>query len=81
MARNKKLRMPQRQFLYEHLRGTGRFITPNEASKAYGIQQLPARMSELRSLGLIVRTKKFKNETAYAISARDIFGSRANIAV
>jgi len=80
MVKSKKLEIPQKQFLYEHLRGTGRFITPTEA-KTFGIQQLPARMSELRSLGLIVRTRKFKNETAYTISARDIFGSRAHIAV
>ena len=73
--------MPQRQFLYEYLRGTGKYITPSEAFKKYGIKRLPARISELRSLGLVIRKKKIKNETAYAISARDIFGSRAKIDV
>lgn len=75
----KKLKVPQKTFLYNHLRGTGRFITPTEAKKKFGIQQLPARISELRALGLVVRTKKVKDETAYAISARDFTGSRARI--
>ena len=75
-----KLKVPQRQFLYELLRGTGKTITNKQAEK-YGITQLPARMSELRGLGLRINTVKISNETVYSISARDIFGSRANIAV
>ena len=76
-----KLDVSQKQFLYDYLRGTGRTITPTTAKDTYGIQQLPARMSELKSLGLKVKTKKVNDETAYSISARDIFGSRANFAV
>jgi len=79
MVKN-KLKVPQRQFLYTLLRGTGKAITQRQA-KQYGIKRLSARMSELRGLGLKVNTEKIANETVYSISARDIFGSRANIAV
>jgi len=82
MAKTKitKLAVPQKQFLYDYLRGTGKTITKTEA-KQYGIQQLPARMSELRTLGLQVNTQEEAGELAYSISARDIFGSRARLAV
>ena len=73
--------LSQTQFLYNHLRGTGRSITSTEASKIYGIKRLSARMSELRNLGLQVNTKKIKNETQYSVSARDLYGSRKKIAV
>jgi len=80
-AKTVTLGVSQKQFLYDHLRGTGKTLTPKKAAKKYGIKQLPARMSELRLLGLQVRTKKEKNETSYAISARDIYGSRSKLAV
>ena len=77
-----KLDMPQKQFLYEHLRGTGRTITADKAAKKYGIKNLRARMSELRDAGLQVNTKATKNGTvAYSVSARDVNGSRAALVV
>lgn len=75
------LDVPQKQFLYDYLRGTGNTITISEARDTYGIQQLPARMSELRGLGLKVNTLDINGETGYSISARDIFNSRAKIDV
>ena len=82
MVKNKKvqLEVPQKQFLYDMLRGTGKSITKSQALQ-YGIKQLPARMSELRELGLRVNTCKKNDETQYSISARDIFGSRSKIIV
>jgi len=83
MAKIKKIKLDvtQTQFLYEHLRGTGRSITAKEAKSVYGIQQLPARMSELRGLGLKVNTARHGKEMKYSISSRDLWGSRAKIAV
>ena len=79
MVKN-KIQVPQKQFLYDLLRGTGNTITETQAKKL-GIKQLSARMSELRGLGLKVNTEKTANETFYSISARDIYGSRAKMRV
>lgn len=74
------IKTSQLVFLYEHLRGTGRSLTARQASEIYGIKNLSARMSELRGLGLRVRTKEKTQDgrTKYAVSARDYFGSRAS---
>ena len=77
---NTKIQVPQKQFLYNLLRGTGNTITTKQAKKL-GIKQLSARMSELRGLGLKVNTSIIANETVYSISARDIFGSRGKLAL
>ena len=90
MARTKKAGtyknlngMSQRAFLVDHLRGTGVSITSSEAKSKYGITQLSARMCELRNAGLVVKTTATGNgnEVAYKVSARDVNGSRAKLAI
>lgn len=76
-----KIRTPQNQFLVNYLRGTGRTLTEHEARQFFKIQNLRARMSELRDLGLVVRTEQTDRGTAYAISARDVNGSRARLEI
>ena len=72
------LTQPQTQFLEQHLRGTGRALSGPQARATYGIQNLSARISEMRSAGLRVRTAtNTAGATAYSISARDVTGSRA----
>jgi hypothetical protein len=71
------LKSTQVAFLETHLRGTGRAMSAAQASATYGIQNLRARMSELRSLGLRVRsTVNTEGRTAYAISRRDMLGGQ-----
>jgi hypothetical protein len=68
----------QKEFLVNHLRGTGVELTAAQAQATYGIQNIRARMTEIRQSGLVVRTRKnYAGRTAYAVSARDVFGSRA----
>jgi flagellar hook assembly protein FlgD len=70
----------QASFLEKHLRGTGRTISVAQAQANYGIAKLTARISELRSAGLVVKTiKNSSGNTAYRISARDVNGSRAKM--
>ena len=72
----------QNQKLEAFLRGTGRTITAAEAQARFGIQNLRARMSELRNVGLTVRTEGVTTKsglTKYAISARDFVGSKAKL--
>lgn len=72
--------LSQIEFLEEYLRGTGRTLTEAQARSLYGIENLRARMTELRQLGLRVRREKNSEGRAkYAISARDENGSRAKI--
>lgn len=74
------LTVPQVQFLESHLRGTGRQISEAQARATYGIMNLRARMSDLRAAGLKVRvSKNTEGRAAYAISSRDVAGSRAVI--
>jgi hypothetical protein len=74
------LKTTQNQFLEQHLRGTGRAISANQARATYGIQNIRARMTELRQAGLKVnRAKNSEGRAAYTISARDVNGSRAAI--
>jgi len=76
------LNVTQNEFLVSHLRGTGKTISAAQAETTYGIQNLRARMTELRNAGLVVRTHKNSvGRNAYSISARDITGSRANVAI
>ncbi|SVD62116.1 uncharacterized protein METZ01_LOCUS414970 [marine metagenome] len=70
----------QNPFLESYLRGTGRSMTAADANARFGIQNLSARMSELRSVGLNVRVGKASTGYAkYAVSARDVVGSRAKV--
>jgi hypothetical protein len=69
------LKSTQVAFLESHLRGTGREMSAAQASALYGIQNLRARMSELRSIGLRVRKSvNTEGRTTYAVSRRDVFG-------
>jgi hypothetical protein len=73
-----QIKSTQNVFLENYLRGTGRTITAADASARFGIQNLPARMSEFRDAGLVVRVDTATTGKArYAVSARDTFGSRA----
>jgi Helix-turn-helix domain len=74
------LSMPQTAFLEQHLRGTGKTISEAQARATYGIQNLRARMTDLRQAGLKVNTGvNSYGKTVYSVSARDVFGSRAKI--
>lgn len=70
----------QVEFLEDYLRGTGRTLSEAQARALYGIQNLRARMTDLRQLGLRVRREKnTEGRARYAVSARDAEGSRAKI--
>jgi hypothetical protein len=67
----------QLQFLEGYLRGTNRSLSSAQARATYGIMNLRARMSELRSKGLRVRrVQNLNGHSSYQISARDQQGSR-----
>jgi len=72
-----KLRSTQNQFLETYLRGTNKTLTSTQASSLFGIENLSARVHELRSMGLNVKTipTKTSRRSAYRISRRDISGS------
>lgn len=75
-----KLTTTQKTFLESHLRGTGKTLSSAQARETYGIQNLRARISEMRSAGLTVR--KVKNTTgryAYTIARRDAAGVQSKI--
>ena len=65
----------QSRFLEQHLRGTGRTLTEAQAAARYGIQNLTARVFDLRQLGLNVQVEDGK----YKMTARSVTGSRAKI--
>ena len=74
------LTVPQVTFLEGHLRGTGRQISEAQAKATYGIMNLRARMSDLRSAGLkVYRDKNTEGRATYSVSSRDIHGSRAAV--
>ena len=73
-----KLTMSQTKFLEKHLRGTGRHLSAEQASATFGIENLSARMSDLRAIGLRVRkTTNSSGKTAYTISRRDANGKQS----
>jgi len=75
-----KISTSQVEFLEDYLRGTGRTLSERQARALYGIGNLRARISDLRAAGLKVRLDKTEDGRAkYAVSARDITGSRAKI--
>ena len=70
----------QVSFLERYLRGTNRTLSVAQAQANYGITKLTARISELRSAGLNVKTiVNTSGNTAYRMSARDLTGSRAKM--
>ena len=75
-----KLTTSQTAFLEQYLRGTGKALTESDASARFGIQNLRARMTDLRNAGLVVRTDvATTGKTRYTVSARDVNGSRAKV--
>jgi hypothetical protein len=75
-----KIKSSQNAFLEASLRGTGRSLSAAQAEALYGIRNIRARMTELRQAGLNVRTSKnTEGRTTYAVSARDVVGSRAHV--
>jgi hypothetical protein len=75
-----KLTTSQTAFLEQYLRGTGKALTEADASARFGIQNLRARMTDLRNAGLVVRTDvATTGKTRYTVSARDVNGSRAKV--
>ena len=75
-----KIKTSQKVFLENYLRGTGRTLTAADAKARFGIEQLPARMSEFRAAGLNVKTDVASTgKTRYAVIARDVNGSRAKV--
>ena len=72
-----QLKSTQVAFLENHLRGTGREMSAAQARATYGIMNLRARISELRSIGLRVRKSvNTEGRTVYAVSRRDVFGAQ-----
>ena len=70
----------QKTFLETYLRGTGKTLTAKDANARFGIQQLPARISEMKSAGLVDKTDIAPTgATRYGIVARDVNGSRAKM--
>lgn len=70
----------QKSFIENYLRGTGRTLSAEQARANYGIAQLPARLYEMKSAGLVVKTvKNTSGKTAYKMTARDVNGSRAKV--
>lgn len=73
------LKTSQNQFLETYLRGTNRTLTAPQAESLFNIQNLRARVYELRSAGLrvtLVPTKTTRH-SAYKISRRTVCGSQA----
>jgi len=67
------IKMSQNKFLVKYLRGTNRQLSSAQAEALYGIQNLRARMTDLRNDGYKVRThKNTEGRTAYAVSRRMI---------
>lgn len=70
----------QNSFLHDFLRGTNRTLTSRQAESYFGILNLRARISELRSFGLKVNTDKTADgRNKYWISSRDVYGSKARL--
>ena len=72
------IRSTQNKFLETFLRGTNQTLTSAQANSLFGIQNLSARVSELRNLGLNVQTipTKTTRRAAYRMSRRDVYGSQ-----
>lgn len=74
------IKSTQVAFLEKHLRGTNREMSAAQARETYGIQNLRARVSEMRQAGLTVRKGvNTKGRTTYAVSRRDVFGDQFKI--
>jgi hypothetical protein len=67
-----QIKTTQNEFLVDYLRGTNRSLTEDQARSLFGIQNLRARMSELRGEGYRVRREPTvtTSKSRYAISRR-----------
>ena len=65
----------QSRFLETHLRGTGRTLTASQAQARYGIENLTARIFDLRTAGLKVSVEAGK----YSMVSRDVNGARSKV--
>jgi len=76
-----QIKTTQNKFLETYLRGTDQTLTAAQASAKFGIENLSARVSELRDLGLNVQTIPTKTTgcVAYRMSRRDVSGSQAKV--
>ena len=75
------LKETQNKFLETYLRGTDQTLTSAQASALFGIENLSARVSELRDMGLNVQTipTKTTGRAAYRMSRRTTYGSQAKV--
>lgn len=65
--------LTQNELLVKYLRGTNRCISAPQARALFGIQNLRARMTDLRQCGYKVRTStNTEGNTTYAVSRRMI---------
>jgi len=72
-----QLTTTQNSFLESYLRGTNREMSAAQARATYQIQNLRARMTDMRNAGLRVRTRKNSSgKTSYSVSRRDEFGGQ-----
>ena len=73
-----QIKTTQAKFLETYLRGTNRTLTAAQAESLYGVKNLTARISELRSLGLNIQTipTKTTSRSQYRMSRRDVFGGQ-----
>ena len=63
--------MTQIDQITKYLRGTGRELSAAQAESRFGIQNLSARMTEMRQGGFRVRTRtNSTGKTAYSVSRR-----------
>jgi len=63
--------MTQLEQLENYLRGTNRELSAAQAEARFGIQNLRARMTEMRQGGFRVRTRtNSTGKTAYSVSRR-----------
>jgi hypothetical protein len=66
--------MSQTDQITKYLRGTGRELSAAQARSRFGVQNLRARITEIREAGFRVRTRvNSTGKTSYAISRRKLF--------
>jgi hypothetical protein len=66
----------QNELLISYLRGTNRGLSAPQARALFGVQNLRARMSDLRELGFRVRKNvNTEGNTTYFVSRRKIWQS------
>lgn len=73
-----QIKQSQTAFLESYMRGTSRTLTEAQANSLFGIQNLRARMSDLRAAGLQIKRvpTKTTGRSAYRVSRRDVFGGQ-----